>query len=230
MSAATLAPPDPTTVTPPPKAILPGAASAPPVEADDPPYGGLEGLRRFTVAEYHAMLKAGVLADGERVELLNGFVVNQMSRGPDHDYPIRVLTKYFNRTLSDDWSVGPQTAATLGDDSEPEPDLSIARGPDLTYATRHPGPADIVLFVEVADASLRRDQREKLAVYAAAGVPVYWVVNVPQRQVEVYTRPAGDTYAATAVYAAGQQLPVVLDGVDRGLIAVADLFRRPQVN
>ena len=217
MTAATLAPPDPATATPPPKA-------GPPASPDDPPFGGLAGLRRFTVAEYHAMLKAGVLAEGEPVELLNGYLVTKMSRGPLHDNAVAILSRRLTRSLPDGWMVRGQSGATLTDLSEPEPDVLVARGVEGTFFTRHPGPADAALIVEVADSSLRRDRREKLPIYAAAGVPVYWIVNVPDRHVEVYTRPAGDTYDGLIIYSPGQELPVTLDGVTLDGVPVADLF------
>jgi Uma2 family endonuclease len=217
MTAATLAPPDPATVTPPPRAV-------PAVEPDEPMYGGLDGMWRFSVADYHAMVKAGVLAEGERVELLNGLVVKQMPRGPIHDNAVYILTRRLDRAAPDGWVVRGQSGATLSDESEPEPDVLVARGGEQTFFARHPTPADAALVVEVADSSLHRDRREKLAIYAAAGVPEYWVVNVPQRQVEVYTRPANAFYDGLVVYGPGQDVPVTLDGTAVGTIPVADLF------
>jgi Uma2 family endonuclease len=82
------------------------------------------------------------------------------------------------------------------------------------------------LLIEVAHSSLVRDRREKLAIYAAAGVPEYWVVNVPDQQVEVYTRPANGFYDGLAVYGPGQSVPITLDGREVGAIAVADLFHK----
>ena len=218
MSAATLHPPDPATVTPPPKPARPAD--------DDPPFGGLVGLWRFSVADYEAMIRADILGPRTPVELLNGLVARRMPQGPDHVKPTRVLTRWFCRTLTDDWTVGPQTAITTPD-SQPEPDLSVARGGESRYAGRHPGPADLVLVVEVADTSLRRDRREKLVIYAAAGISEYWIVNVRGRAVEVYTRPAGDFYDGLVVYGPGQSVPVTLDGVTVGSVPVADLFPPP---
>ena len=220
---ATLAPPDPATVTPP--RAVPAILPAPP---DEPLYGGLAGLRRFTVTEYHAMIRAGVLAEGERVELLNGFVVTQMSRGPEHDTAVYVLTRRLVRAVPDGWQARSQLGTTLPDDNEPEPDVMIARGGEMAYAARQPGPADAALVIEVSDSSLRRDTREKLAIYAATGVPEYWVVNVPDRRVQVYTQPAGDGYAARQDYALGQSVPVTLDGQAVLAIPVADLFPPPE--
>jgi Uma2 family endonuclease len=217
--SATLTAPDPAAVTPPLK-------SSPTPPPDEPLYGGLAGLWRFSVADYQAMIRAEILGPRTRVELLNGLVVRVMPQGTGHIFATRVLTRWFCRTLSDGWTVGPQTSTALTD-SQTEPDISVARGNERMFADRYVEAADLVLVIEVADSSLRRDRREKLAIYAAAGVPEYWVVNVPDRQVEVYTRPAGDFYDGLAAYRPGQDVPVALDGHAVGHIPVADLFPAP---
>lgn len=217
MSAATLTPPDPAATTPPPKATRPA-------DVDEPLYGGLDGLWRFTADDYERMITAGILPDDTPVELLSGLVVKKMSLGLAHDFAVRVLTLRLARMLPDGWSLGPATTARMGDDSVPEPDFTVIRGEPSDFATRRATAADIPLVIEVSDSSLRRDQGEKLAVYAGSGVGEYWVVNIPQRQVEVYTRPAGQRYEGTAVYLPGQAVPVVLDGQSFGAIPVAELF------
>ena len=222
MTTATLTTP-PQTQTPPP-----AAAAAPPAAVEEPPFGGLAALRRFTVDEYHQMLKAGILYEGEPVELLEGLVVTKMPRGPDHEHAIRTLNYRLVRMLPDGWVVGPQTAATLTD-SEPEPDFTVARGEEAAFADRHPGPADIALLIEVSDSSLRRDTRDKGRIYARAGVPVYWIVSIPDRRVDVLTDPSGPAdapaYATRTEYPHGAAVPVVLDGVTVGTITVADVIR-----
>ena len=223
MSAATLAPPDPTAVTPPPK-LRPAVTPEP---ADVLPYGGLAGLWRFSVADYERMITAGILLDDTPVELLSGFVVKKMSRGLAHNLAVRVLTMRLARMLPAGWTQGPATTAVMGDDSMPEPDFSVIRGEPGEFADRRATGSDIPLVIEVSDSSIRRDQREKLAIYAASGVREYWIVNIPDRRVEVYTQPSGDTYAASAAYTAGQDVPVLLDGTQIGAVPVDDLFRKP---
>jgi Uma2 family endonuclease len=207
--------------------MFPPPTAGPPAPTGELPFGGLTGLRRLTVAEYHVLVRAGAFDAGGRVELLNGLLVTPKPRGPAHDNAVYLLARRLDRMAPDGWVVRSQSGATLSDDTEPEPDVLIARGGEHTFASRHPTPADAALVVEVADSSLRRDRREELAIYAAAGVPEYWVVNVPDRQVEVYTRPAGDFYDTLAVYGPGRAVPVVLDGTAVGEIAVADLFPAP---
>jgi Uma2 family endonuclease len=150
------------------------------------------GFRPFTIGEYHQMIQAGILLDGEPVELLEGWMVKKVSRGSTHDAVVQALNKRLLRLVPAGWDVRGQSAVTLGGDSEPEPDFALVRGDEATYRNRHPGPADIGLIVEVSSSSLRVDRTGKGRIYAANGIPVYWVVNVVDKVIEVYTQPAGN--------------------------------------
>ena len=204
---------------------------APQVPAAPPPglplRGQLAGFRRFTVAEYHAMLRAGILAEGEPVELIEGCLVRKMTKHPPHESTLNRLRKRLDRLLPPGWDSRIQGAITLPD-SEPEPDYVAVRGGDADYDARHPGPADVGLIAEVADSSLAVDRTDAHRIYARAGLPVYWIVNIPDRQIEVYTdpRPAADppAYATRRDYLVGDGVPVVLDGARVGAVAVADVL------
>lgn len=218
MPATLTAPAPADAVTPPPAAVPPAT----------PAYLSLTTLRRFTLAEYHRMIETGVLIDGEPYELLEGWVVRKMSRGTPHDRAVQVLTKRFIRMAPNGWEVRPQCAVTLTDDSEPEPDVAFVRGDEATFADHHPGPSEIGLVVEAADNSPAVDRTDKGRIYARDRIPVFWVVNIPDRRVEVYTQPAGAADAAAYQrrddYASGTEVPVVLDGQTVGTVAVADLL------
>src|SRR5262249_7845209 len=116
----------------------------------------------------------------------------------------------------------------LGNDSEPEPDLKCVRGTTRDYTKRSPTADDCPLVVEVADSSLEDDTGEMLRAYAAAGIPVYWVVTLRERTVDVYTRPPGPTrspsYADRQSFGPGDEVPVVLDGREAGRVAVDDVL------
>src|ERR1051325_6798034 len=99
-------------------------------------------FRRFTVDEYHRMIESGILTDEDKVELLEGYVVEKMPRNPPHDVVIQRLNKRLTRLSLADWEVRIQSAITLSD-SEPEPDVVLARGDDHTFANRHPNPAEL---------------------------------------------------------------------------------------
>ena len=184
-------------------------------------------FRKFTLDQYHKMIETGVLMSGEPYELLEGHLVHKMSRGSPHDWAVQVLTKRFVRMMSDDWDVRSQCAITLPAGSEPEPDVAVVRG-KTNYRDHHPGPAEIGLLVEVSDSSLLIDRHDKGRIYARERIPVYWVVNVIDKVIEVYTQPAGSGDAAAYTkrddYPVGTTVPVVLDGNTVGTIPVADVM------
>lgn len=190
-----------------------------------PEFLAAAGFRQFTVDEYHQMIRAGILIDGEQIELLEGFMVKKMSHGAPHDGSMDRIEGLLPSLIPGEWFVRCQRAITLSD-SEPEPDYAVVRGPRTRYATTHPAPTDIGLLIEFADSSLRIDRVGKARIYARAGIPVYWVVNVPGKVIEVFTQPSGPAetpaYAKRDEYPVGTVVPVVLDGNTVGTIAVAD--------
>ncbi len=111
----------------------------------------------------------------------------------------------------------------LPPDSEPEPDLAVVRGTIRDYRHGHPGPADVALVVEIAASSVRED-RAMAIIYAHARIPIYWILNLVDRQVDVYSDPSPDGYAMTELYSPGSQVPVVIDGAVVGRIAVEDFL------
>ena len=186
------------------------------------------GFRRFTIDEYHQMIRDGILIDGEPIELLEGWMVKKMSHGTPHDSAVQALFKRLLRLAPPGWDVRGQSAVTLPTDgSEPEPDFALVRGDESTYRDRHPGPDDIGLVVEVSVSSLRVDRVGKARIYARAGIPVYWIVNVADKVIEVYTQPSGPgetpAYAQRDDYPVGTAVPVVLDGTTVGTITVAEV-------
>jgi Uma2 family endonuclease len=194
-----------------------------------PPTGGLlqppqYPLRPFTVDEYHRMIEVGVLTEDDPVELLEGRIVLKMPRNPPHDSTIAQAQDTVNKHLPPGWHVRVQSAITLSD-SEPEPDVGIARGQPHDYATHHPGPVDIAALIEVADSSLDRDRNLKGPLYARARIPVYWIINLVDSQVEVYTDPSGP--GAAPCYHQRQDydnaaVPLVIAGQVVGQIPVRD--------
>src|SRR5947209_138960 len=121
-------------------------------------------LYRFTVEQYHRMIEAGVFNGSERVELLEGWVIAKVVHNPPHDGTVTRIYRRLMRVLSEEWLVRVQCAITTRD-SEPEPDLAVVRGPEEVYFSRHPTPQDIALLIEVAEATLDQDRREKSRLY-----------------------------------------------------------------
>jgi Uma2 family endonuclease len=196
------------------------AAPAPTFKAD-------ASFRQFTGEEYDKLVELGVLSKRDTVELLEGYVVLKTPTNPPHDNSTAVLTELFVKLTTPGWVVRGQSTAKLSA-SRPEPDIAFARGDRRTYFTRHPGPSDFGLVVEVADSSLVRDQLDKSRIYARDRIPVYWVVNLIDRRVEVYSDPTGPCddprYHTLNVFGPATAVPVVLDGVTVGTIPVNDLL------
>lgn len=151
--------------------------------------------RRFTVAEYHQLAEVGVLHEDERVELLNGVIVNMMPIGPFHGGSVNRLIRMFERLGRDRWVTSAQSPVHLGEHSEPQPDLLLLLPRDDFYVEAHPRPEDVFLLIEVSDSTLLIDREEKLPIYARAGIPEVWIVNLPERVIEVYLDPARGEYA-----------------------------------
>jgi Uma2 family endonuclease len=181
------------------------------------------GFHRFTIDQYHKMIEVGVLTEDDRVELLEGYLVEKMPHDPLHDGTLQLVAGTVMEYAPVGWCERVQMAVTLGR-SEPEPDFVLARGNHRTYLKRHPGPGDIALVVEVSNSTLESDRDDKLPIYSRIGLPVYWIVNVVEMQVEVHEQPAGLKYAKTTVYKKGDTIPLEVDGMVVASIPVNDLL------
>lgn len=133
------------------------------------------------------MVAAGAFTEHDRVELIEGWVVAQMAKGPGHEYAVAEAEAQLRTRLPEGWYVRNQAPLTL-DASEPEPDLTITRGSRAAYRTRHPGPDEVAAVVEVSDTTLETD-RLKARTYGANGIATYWLINLAGRCVEVHTGP-----------------------------------------
>lgn len=182
---------------------------------------------RLTVGRYLRMIETGILTEKDRVFLWRGQLVSKMTKGRPHTVTVLRLTDALKRVVPAGWYVEPEQPMILGDESLPEPDLKVVRGRMEDYAAP-PSSRDVPLVIEVADSTLAEDRGEALNSYAAEAIPSYWVVNVPDRQIEVYSVPTGSgapaRYARSAVYGIGDDVPITLDGRDVGRVGVAEIF------
>jgi len=184
-------------------------------------------LQRITVDEYHQMIAEGVLTEDDRVELLDGYLVEKMPHDPLHDGTIQKINRRLT-LLPAGWVLRVQMVVALGA-SEPEPDLAVVREDPNEYLAHHPGPSEIGAIIEVANTSLDTGREDKLRIYARAGLPIYWIVDVVNRAVEVYEQPSGSSpdpnYGTCTVYRPGDSIPVTLAGVQVTRMAVADFIK-----
>ena len=184
-----------------------------------------DDLYRMTVDEYERLVAAGVL-DHPKIELLGGYLVRKMGKKPKHSTRSERLRRLLESglPLPVGWHIRPEQPVKIPEYDEPEPDLAIVRGEVADYEDRHPEPADVALIVEVADSSLARDQGSKRAAYARGGIPVYWIVNLVDDQVEVYSEPGAEGYRRSQILKPGQELTVVIGSTEVARIAVAEVL------
>lgn len=184
-------------------------------------------VRRFSVETYFELGRLGLLGDEENCELLDGWVVPKFDKTPLHDDRVDFLLGLLNAKLPAGWFVRLQNVLQTPT-SAPEPDFAIVRGKRGGFSNQHPQGSDVGLVIEVADSSLAVDRR-KADIYAAAGIPEYWIVNLRDRRVEVFgnlgPRANGAMlYAPTRILRAHESLNLVLDDEIAGHLACRDIL------
>lgn len=162
--------------------------------------------RHFNTAEYYRMTEAGILSEGDRVELIDGEVVEMSPIGSRHAACVDRLNKLLNMLIAEDVIVRVQNPIVIDDYSEPQPDISLLRPRPDFYAQRHPQPTDVLLVVEVADSSTQFDREIKLPLYAQAMLPEVWLVNLPSDTVELYSQPINGAYQISRTLKRGESL------------------------
>lgn len=149
--------------------------------------------KRFTLAEYHRLIELGFLTEDDRVELIRGELVQMAAKGTRHSVCNTKLARELERLVENLAVIRGQEPIILPTNSEPEPDVVIARGQPDDYLLNHPHPKDILLLIEVSDSTLVYDQTVKLSLYAEAQIQNYWIMNLVANQVERYTQPYQDS-------------------------------------
>jgi Uma2 family endonuclease len=180
-------------------------------------------LRRWTGEEYLHLIQLGLLTADDKVELLDGYLVTKMSQNVPHRAALLRLSNRLMKLIPTGWSVMIQSPLDC-DGQFPEPDVMVVRGNESEYDSRHPKGSDFGIVFEVSDSTLSTDRKYKLSVYALEAIPCYWIVNVANEQIEVYTDPTPTGYATRTDFKPGDVVPLVLDGVEVAKLAVADLM------
>jgi Uma2 family endonuclease len=182
---------------------------------------------RLTVDQFLRMIDANVFPDETRVELLGGILV-EMTTSDAHDYLVTRLANLLRPLLPAGSSLREEKSLQLGRYWRPQPDIVILKDRDVAFARRAPRADDVVMLIEVADSSYLKDSGRKLRRSADVGIPVYWIVHVEKSQIEVYREPRGRKslahYQKVEVYDVLAEVPVAIDGQERGRIDVAELF------
>jgi Uma2 family endonuclease len=178
--------------------------------------------RLFTVDEYHRMAEAGILGEDERVELIEGEIVQMAPIGPRHAGCVINATRLFITRLGDRAVVSPQNPVVIRPRSEPQPDLVLLRRRTVSYSRELPSSQDVLLAVEVADTTVRFDRLVKARLYARAGITEFWLCLAMEGAVEVHHDPGADGYASVVQHGPGQLVtPLAFPDVS---FAVSDFF------
>jgi len=161
---------------------------------------------RFTVAEYARMGQVGIFSEDERVELVCGEVIEMPPIGERHAACVDALAYALRGKLGRRFIVRVQGPVRLDEHSQPQPDITVLKWRDDFYRHAHPGPGDILLVIEVSDTTLEYDMKVKVPLYARAGIPETWVVNLPGKRIKAYADPAGGAYQTITSYTRGEEL------------------------
>ncbi len=164
--------------------------------------------RRFTVDEFHRMAEAGILHEDDRVELLEGEIVEMSPIGGRHAACVREINRLLVRQVGDDLRVDVQSPVRLGERGAPQPDLAVIRA--RAYGNSLPTPEDVLLLIEVADTSLASDRDVKLPLYAVAGIAEVWLVDLNTNVIERHTEPSESGYRLVRRVGRGETLESVV--------------------
>ena len=186
-----------------------------------------EWFYRLTVDQYRAMGRSGILTPDDRVELLEGWLFAKMTKHPPHEISKGLVQDALTTLVPALWFVGVETPI-VAFDSMPEPDLVIVKGPRRDYRGKAPGPREVALVVEVAEASLADDRSIKKRLYARSMFMIYWLINLVDNRIEVYSEPTGPIeqpdYLHRQDFGPDEMIPLVIDGCEVAQIAVRDLL------
>lgn len=176
----------------------------------------------ITAAEYERMIEAGIYTENDRIELLNGEIIQVMPKGPKHAYFNETAAELFKEKLGNNVDVRSQNPIRLDDFSEPEPDVVLAKPPRKNYLENHPTPADILLVMEISDTTLAYDRDDKASAYSRNGIGQYLLLNLNNETIEDYREPSADGYQFKRTLRKGDSLK--LEAFPDVEIKIDDLF------
>ena len=176
---------------------------------------------KWSLDDYHQMIESGLL-DDRSLELINGEIIQMSPEGVVHSFYCRGTAKYLRSLLGDRAEISEAHPITLPNDSEPEPDIAIVRNPDTLYQTRHPFPEDILWLIEIANTTLVKDLGVKRDIYALAGIPEYWVMNLQTLELVVFRDLIDNEYRSEICLSSGTISPLAFPDLS---IDISLLFR-----
>lgn len=176
----------------------------------------------WTREDYEELVEKGIFGPEDKVELLNGRIVTMSPQDSPHATACALVSAWLGGLFSKGYTIRIQFPLALDDRSEPEPDIAVVRGGIRDYTDHHPGAADTILIVEISDSSLKYDRGDKLAAYALAGIPEYWIVNLVDTRIERHRSPAASGYEDVVIL--GKSESIAPMGFEASAVAVAELM------
>jgi len=179
-----------------------------------------QAKRLINVDEYHRMAEVGILTEADKVELIHGQILKKSPVGSKQAAIVDRINKLLNQHFIDNAIVRIQNPVRINDINEPEPDIAVLKYREDYYIEKHPKPQDIFLVIEVSDTTLTYDKEIKLPLYATAGIPEFWLINIEKSEIEVHRSPATDNYTTITIHRAGDSiaLPSASDRLDVGTL------------
>jgi len=181
----------------------------------------LQPHHRWTVAEYHRMAEVGLLTEDSRVELINGEIIEMAPIGSSHGGEVKYFSNKFAGQLSGQVIVSVQDPVVLDGYEEPQPDVALLRWRDDYYRTAHPHAEDVLLIIEISDSTLRYDRDVKVPLYARNGIPEVWLLDIKNRQLEIYREPLNGQHQQRACHSMGNIAPMLCPDA---VIDLAEIF------
>ena len=187
----------------------------------------LQPRHRWTVMEYHKMAEVGLLNEDSRVELIDGEIIEMAPIGSPHGGHVKRCIRLFSKVVDDKAIIAAQDPVVLGNYEEPEPDIALLRWRDDDYEQMHPRPEDVLLLIEVSDSTLRYDRDVKVPLYAKNGIPEVWLLDIQNRQLEIYREPSNGAYQQRGSQRTGKIMPILCPDA---VIDLAELFPNSSLN
>ena len=181
----------------------------------------LKPRHRWTVAEYHRMAEVGLLNEDSRVELIDGEIIEMALIGSQHSGKVNRFISLFSKAFSNRAIISAQNPIVMGGYGEPQPDITILRWREDFYEQAHPHAEDVLLIVEISDSTLHYDRDVKVPLYARNGIPEVWLLDVQNRQLEIYREPINGIYQQRDCRRTGQLAPILCPDAS---IDLAELF------
>jgi len=199
---------------------MPAVLDPPPLSVPTRPAPERDEEMLWTRELYEAAIDAGIIEGGAKVELLDGKILTMSVQKPAHSFVLRVLQIFLEKLFVGTHDIRAQLPLALDDYSEPEPGIAVVKGSHFDYATKHPRTAELI--IEISDTTLARDKQTKKAAYARNGIPEYWIVNLVERQLEVYRQPQGTEYLEGLILKPGRAIAPL--GRENALVKVENLL------